>query len=59
MLQFLWKDLERWHRSLLQLVIKHGVLGKCESSAALLQIDISNKSIYLNLKDIRFGISME
>ena len=59
MLTFLGKDLERLHRSLLQLVITPDVLEKCESPAALLQIDFSDKSIYLTLKDIHFGFSME
>ena len=59
MLPFLGKDLERLHRSLLQLVIKPDVLDKCESPAALLQIDFSDKSISLKLKDIHFGFSTE
>ena len=58
-LPFLEKDLERLHRSLLQLVIKPDVLEKCESPAALLQIDFLHKSIYLKLKDIHFGFSTE
>ena len=61
MLLFLGKDLEILHRSLLQLVIKLDVnpLEKCESPAALLQIDFSDKNIYLKLKDIHFGFSTE
>ena len=57
-LLFLGKDLERFHRSLLQLVIKSDVLEKCESPAALLQFGFSDKSIYLKLKNIHFGFSM-
>ena len=52
-------DVERLHRSLLQLVTKSDVLKKCESPVALLQIDFLDKSIYLKLKDIHFGFSME
>ena len=59
MLPFLGKDLEGLHRSLLLLVIKPDALDKCESPAALLQIDFSDKSIYLKLKDIHFGFSTE
>jgi len=58
MLPFLRKDLERLHRSLLQLVIKPDVLEKCESPAALLQIDFSD-NIYLKLKNIHFRFSRE
>ena len=50
MLLILVKDLERLHRSFLQLVIKPDVLEKCESPAALLQIDFSDKSIYLHFQ---------
>ena len=56
---FLGKDLERFHRSLLQLVIKLDVLEKCESPAVLLQIDFLDKNIYLKLRDINFGFSVE
>ena len=56
MLSFFGKDLEKLHWSLLQLVIKHDVLEKCESPAALLQIDLSDKSIYLKLKDVHFRL---
>ena len=59
LLPFLGKDLERLHMSLLQLVIKPDVLDKCGSPPALLQIDSSDKSIYLKLKDIHFGFSTE
>ena len=59
MLPFLGKDLGKLHRSLLQLVTKPNILKKCESRAALLQIDFSDKSIYLKLKDIAFGFSAE
>ena len=59
MLPFLGKDLEGLHRSLLQLVTKPDVLRKCESPAALLQTDFSDKTIYLKLKDIHFGFSTE
>ena len=59
MLPFLGKDLERLHRSPLQLVTKHDVLEKCESPAALLQIDFSDKSISLKLKVIHFGFSTD
>jgi len=41
------------------LVIKPDVLEKCESPAVLLQIDFSDKSIHLKLKDIHFGFSTE
>ena len=41
------------------MVIKPDVLEKCESPAVLLQIDFSDKSIYLKLKDIHFGFSTE
>ena len=57
MLLFLGKGLDRLHRSRLQLVTKPDVLEKCESPAALLQIDFSDKSVYLKLKDIHFGFS--
>ena len=56
---FLGKDLVRLHRLLLQFVTKPDVLKKCESPAALLQINFSDKSIYLKLKDINFGFSRE
>ena len=59
MSSFLGKDLERFHRSLLQLVIKLDVLEKCESPAVLLQIDFLDKNIYLKLRDINFGFSVE
>ena len=49
----------RLHRLLLQFVTKPDVLKKCESPAALLQINFSDKSIYLKLKDIHFGFSTE
>ena len=59
MLPFLEKDLERLHRSFLQLVTKPDAHKKCESPAALLQIDFLDKNIYLKLKDIHFGFSTE
>ena len=59
MLPFLGKGLERLQRSLLQLVTKPDVLEKCEFPAVLLQIDFSDRSIYLKLKDIHFGFSTE
>ena len=59
MLPFLGKDLERLHRSFLQLVTKPDAHKKCESPAALLQIDFLDKNIYLKLKDIHFGFSTE
>ena len=59
MLSFLGKGLERLHRSLLKLVTQPDVLKKCESPAALLQIDFSNRSVYLKLKDVHFGFSTE
>ena len=43
----------------MQFVTKPDVLKKCESPAALLQINFSDKSIYLKLKDIHFGFSTE
>ena len=59
MFSFLGKDMGRLHRSRLQLVTKPEVLEKRESPGALLQIDFSDKSIYLKLKDIKFGFSMD
>ena len=43
MLLFLGKDLERLHRSLLELVTKPDVLEKCESPVVMLQIDFLDK----------------
>jgi len=54
-----WERSGETDRSLLQLVIKPNVLDTCEYPAALLQIDFSDKSIYLKLKDIHFGFSTE
>ena len=59
MLLFLGQDLEKLHRSLLQLVIQPDILEKCESPADLLQMDFLDRYVYLKLKDIHFGFSTE
>ena len=59
MLPFLCKDLERLHRTLLQLIVKPTILDKCDSPSTLLKLRFCDQDIYLKAKDRHFGFSVE
>ena len=57
MVPFLYQDLLKLIRKIMQIVVKPDVLEKCESGSDLKNVDLSNKSVFLKTRNINIGFA--
>ena len=55
----MYQDLKILIKSLLKLITKFSVIGKCKSGAQIAGLDLSDLSILLDAKNIKMGFAME
>ena len=57
MIPYMYKDLQKLLRKLILLIVKPDVLQNCKSATDIKNLDLSDKSNLLKLKDINIGFA--